>query len=141
MLRKSLLIGVAMVAALLALAGTASAAIPIRVALGPVPVPSAPLQVCVGSNCVDVTTPQSVSLVVTATVSRPGLGVIPPTVLPVACPAGTRGLAVRVTPGSLGVDLDGSVTVAVTGSTPVTVPIDLTLSPGARPVTISACSG
>ena len=45
-------------------------------------------------------------------------------------------------PGSAGATIDGSVTVAVNGGSPVSIPIDLTLNPGRPPpATISACVG
>jgi hypothetical protein len=141
MLRKSLLIGAALFLALVAFAGTASAAIPIKLNLGPIPVPSVPLQVCVGSTCTTVENPKTVSLSIAAEVAKPGLAVVPPTVLPALCPAGKLGLAATVTPGSLGVTVTGSVKVGVNGSGPVTVPVNLNLTPGSPPATISACVG
>ena len=141
MLGKSLLVGAAMIMVLLALAGTASAAIPVRLALGPVVVPRVPVVVCVGGTCTTTPPARSVSLVVTAEASRPGLSLTQPTVVPALCPGGRVGLAASVTPGSVGAAIDGSVTVTTTGGSRVTIPIDLTLNPGSPPATISACVG
>lgn len=141
MLRKSMLVGAALVAALLALSGTASAAVPVKLSLGPVPVPSVPLEVCVGGTCTSTPPAQSVSLVLTAEAAKPGVVVTPPTITPSTCPGGAVGLAAKVIPGSAGAKVTGSVEVAVNGGSPVTVPVDLTLNPGTPPATISACVG
>ena len=141
MVRRTLLLGVALIATLLALAGTAAAAPPVKLSLGPIPVPKVPVEVCVGDRCTTTPPAQSVSAVITAQAAKPGVGVVPPAVLPSKCPGGGVGLAARVTPGSLGANMSGTVTVAVSGADPVTVPIDLKLSPNSPPATISACVG
>lgn len=146
-LRKAA-VAVGSFAGVLALAGTAVADTTVRVTVGPIPIPEVPVQVCVtqtdvpgGVNeCVDTPAGESVSLTVIVDVETPEAAVVPPTVTPIACPAGTQGAAAQVFTGSASATIGGSVTVVVDG-TPVTVPIDQVLSPAGQTLTVFACAG
>jgi hypothetical protein len=149
MFRRILLTVLAAAAGLLVLAGSASAlpslpAVPlppVKATVGPIPLPKVPLQVCVGSTCVDTPAATSLKLDIGVKVATPGLVLVPPTVLPVPCPGGALGAGVKVTAGSAGAVLSGKVTVTASGAPPVVVPLDKTLAAGSPPLTINACVG
>ncbi len=137
----------------LALAGTAFAAGETGTTLmvGPVPIPSAPVSVCVTQNdvpghhidtCVDATPPaQSVSLEVSVVAGTPIPGVKKPSLVQIACPAGTEGAAVQVTTGSVADTISGSATVVLNDGTPVTIPVHKVVAPAGQIVTVFACAG
>ena len=132
----------------LALAGTAVADTTVGLTVGPVPIPEVPVEVCVtqtdvpgGLNeCVETPAGESVSLTVNVNVETPEADLVPPTVTPIACPAGTQGVAAQVFTGSATVTIGGSVTVMVDG-TPVTVPIDQVVAPAGQTLNVFACAG
>lgn len=136
-------------AAVMALAGTALADTTVKVTVGPIPVPEVPAEVCVtqtdvpgGVNeCVSAPAGDSVSLTVTAHVATPKPVVAPPTVTPIACPAGTQGAAAKVFTGSAGATISGSVTVVLNGGAPVTIPISKVVAAGGQTLTVFACAG
>ncbi|MGH9265273.1 MAG: hypothetical protein ACRD1D_11335 [Acidimicrobiales bacterium] len=132
--------------AVLALGGTALAATTVSVTLGPVPVPGVPVEVCVeqtdvGANqCVTGPAGETVTLTVTVTLADAGLIVVPPTIAPVPCPAGTGGLAAQVTTGTAGATVGGSVTVTGNGRS-VTLPVAQTVLTPNQTLTVYACAG
>jgi hypothetical protein len=133
----------------LALTGTALADTTASLAVGPVPIPNVPVEVCVTQTDVPggvkdcVTTPagQSVSLVVNAQADTPTPVVKPPTITPIPCPAGTQGAAARVSTGSVSTTITGTVTIVLNNGTPTTIPIDLVVAPPGQTVTLFACAG
>src|SRR5258706_3568465 len=132
----------------LAFAGTAFAAADATLRVGPVPIPSVPVQLCVAQTdihlplrCVSTPSGQSVSLLVNAKVLTPTLSVKPPTIKQVACPAGTKGVAAEVTTGSAAVTIGGSVTVGVNNRAPITIPIDQSVAAANKTVDVFACAG
>ncbi len=135
-------------AGVLALAGTAVADTTVRLTVGPVPIPDVPVEVCVTQTdvpggldeCVETPAGESVSLTVIVNVETPETAVVPPTVTPIACPAGTQGVAAQVFTGSASATIGGSVTVVVDG-TPVTIPIDQVVAPAGQTLTVFACAG
>lgn len=130
----------------LAFAGSAMAATTVTVTLGPIPVPGVPVQVCVNqtdvpvNECVTGPAAQTVTLTVVAQVGNVTPVLIPPTVVPIPCPAGTEGVALKVNTGSAGATVTGSVTLSVNGM-PVTIPINETVVSPNQTVTIFACAG
>lgn len=136
-------------AAVMALAGTALADTTVTVNVGPIPIPNVPVEVCVTqtdvpgavNECVSTPAGDSVSLTVVVHVDTPGLVVVPPTVTPIACPAGTQGVAAQVFTGSAGATIGGFVTVALNGGAPVTIPIAQVIAAGAQTLTVFACAG
>lgn len=133
----------------MALAGTALADTTVRVTVGPIPIPNVPVEVCVTQTDVPtgvnrcVTTPagQSVSLTVVVHVETPQPVVVPPAVTPIACPAGTQGVAAQVFTGSGQATVSGSVTVVLNNGTPVTIPIAEVIAAGGQTLTVFACAG
>jgi hypothetical protein len=141
MLRRTLTVSLGVVVSALALAGTAAAAPPVHVVLGPLPVPHVPVSACVGSTCITTPPATSVTVDVGATLARPGVGLGLPLVLPMPCSGGRAGLSLRVTPGLASATLSGSISVKVNGGSVVSLPIDRTVGAGTPPLTISACAG
>ncbi len=134
--------------AVLALAGTALADTTVTLTVGPVALPNVPVEICVDQTdlpdpldeCVTAPPAQSVSLTVIVHVDTPTPVLVPPTITPIPCPAGTQGVAARVSTGSAGATIGGFVTVIVNG-TPVTIRIDEVVAGGGQTVTIFACAG
>ncbi len=133
----------------LALAGPALAGTTVRATVGPVPIPDVPVEVCVTqtdlpepvNECATTPAGESISLTVVVTVDTPEPVLVPPSVNPVACPAGTEGVAAKVFTGSAAATIGGSVTVIVDGGTPVTVPINEVIAGGGQTLTVLACGG
>ena len=130
----------------LSLTSTALAATTITATVGPVAVPAVPLQICVvqtdaGVNeCVTGPAAQTVTLTVVVTLGDVTPVVVPPTITPAQCPAGTQGVALNVNTGSVGGTITGSVTVIVNGQ-PVTIPINQTVVGPNQTITVFACAG
>ena len=135
--------------AFLALSGTALADTGSTVTVGPIPVPAAPVQVCVTHNDIPgglnkcVTTPpaQSVTLVVNVQAATPAASVVPPTATPISCPNGTKGAAVQVTTGSASAAISGSATVTLNDGQSITVPINPVIETPNHTATVFACAG
>lgn len=143
---KKLPLTAAIFAAVLALAAPASADTTIELTVGPVAIPTVPVEVCVNQNdvpvneCVETPPAQTVSLTVIVEVNTPDPVVTPPTVTPIDCPAGTQGVAAQVFTGSAEVTIGASVTIVVNGQ-PTTIPIDEVVALGGQTVTVFACAG
>ena len=138
---------VAAFAAVLALAGPALADTTVKLTVGPVPVPKVPVKVCIETDGADpldecVTTPagDSVSLTIKARVKSVDPVVVKPSVTPVACPAGTNGVAAKVVTGSAETAIGGFVKVKVNGTT-TKVPVDQVVAGANQTVTVFACAG
>lgn len=133
-------------AALLALAGPAVADTTVQLTVGPVAIPNAPVELCVNQDdvpvgdCVETPPAQSVTLTVIVSVDTPEPVVNPPTITPIACPAGTEGVAVEVFTGSAGATISGFITIVVNG-TPTTIPVNEVVAGAGQTVTIFACAG
>ena len=145
---RKVAVAVGSFAGVVALAGTAVADTTVTLTVGPVPIPNVPIEVCLTQTDVPdgvnecVTTPagESVSLTVIVTVETPEPVLAPPTVTPIACPAGTQGVAAQVFTGSAHVTIGGSVTVVVDGM-PVTLPIEQVVALAGQTLTVFACAG
>ncbi|HEU5356214.1 MAG TPA: hypothetical protein VFU65_17205 [Actinocrinis sp.] len=123
----------------LAAAPPASAAT-ISTSLGPIPVPSVPLSVCVNSTCVS--TPAATSITLSATVSANGITV--PVVEPGSCPAGSIGAAFTAnTLTAATVTISGSLSGTGVNGQPFNIPIgpySQTLGTGTPGIAVSACT-
>lgn len=143
---KRFTLSAVVLASVLALAGPALADTTVSAKVGPVPLPNVPVQVCVNQTDVPagdcVTTPpaQTVTLEVIVNVKTPNPVLVPPTVTPVQCPAGTEGVAAKVFTGSAAVTIGGSVTVIVNGA-PVVIPVNEVVAPAGQTLTVFACAG
>ena len=118
-------------------AGTAIAA-PQTVSgtVGPVSVPNAPVQVCVGSTCQGTPALSSVSLTVTASAEA---NPVPPTITPGACASGVGGTLV-VKNGSSTATIGGTVSGTLPNGSAFSQPIaPVTVAPNGT-TTISACT-
>ena len=130
----------------LSLTSPALAATTVSATVGPVPVPAVPVQICVvqtdvGVNeCVTGPAAQTLTLTVVVTVGNVTPILIPPTITPAQCPAGTQGVALNVNTGTAGAIISGSVTVVVNGQ-PVTIPINQTVVGPNQTITVFACVG
>jgi hypothetical protein len=146
---KTFAVAAGSLVSVIALSGTALADTTVTVTVGPVPIPGVPVEVCVTQTDVPepvdecVTTPpaQSVSLTVIVHVETPEPALVPPTVTPIPCPAGTQGVAAQVFTGSAAAAISGSVTVVLNDGTPVTIPIDEVVAGGGQTLTVFACAG
>lgn len=134
----------------LALTGSALAATTVTATAGPVTIPAVPVNVCVVqgdiplNECVQTPGAQTVTLTVVVNVPTPTVALVPPTITPAQCPAGTQGVALRVNTGSAGATIGGSVTVtAVLNGMPVTqtIPINQAVAGPNQTVTVFACAG
>jgi hypothetical protein len=136
----------------IALTGSALADTTITLTAGPVTVPGVPVEVCVNqtdtpeptNECV--TTPEAltVALTVVAHVDTPEPEVVPPTITPIECPAGTDGVALRVDTGTAETAIGGSVTITLVVDGEVvseTIPIDEVIAGPQQTVTVFACAG
>ena len=144
--------GLACLLGALTLNGPAFADTTITAQVGPVTIPSVPVQVCINqgevplNECVTTPPAQTVALKVVVTVPTPAPTVTPPTINPVPCPAGTQGVALQINTGGADVVVGGTVTVIVIQNgvpTPVVIPIGpvpVTSGP-AQTVTVFACAG
>ena len=92
-------------------------------------------------ECVSTPAGESISLTVVVTVDTPEVMVAPPTVTPIACPAGTSGVAAQVFTGSAEATVGGSVTVVGDDGTPVTIPIKDAVGDAGQTLTVYACVG
>lgn len=136
-------------ASVVLLTGSATADTTVTLQVGPVPVPSAPVQVCIvqtdvpgGLQTCQATPPASnVTLDVTVALATPSPVVVPPTAVPVPCPPGTAGVAAQVFSGSASTVLSGSVTVVLNGGAPLTVPVSQVVLGGGQTLTLYACAG
>ena len=139
-------LALAAVFGLFGLAGPASAATSITATVGPVLVPGVPVSACIASSsppvneCVSTPPAQTVTLGVTVTLNTVSALIGLPTITPVACPAGTSGVALKVNAGSDSVTVSGSVTVTVNGA-PTTIALDPTVAVAGKTVTLYACAG
>ncbi len=107
--------------------------------VGPVPVPEVPVQICVDGTCVQGPAATTVTLTASATAGADvNPIVVPPTINPGTCGAGT-GAVLVVNTGTLGATIQGLVKLTVNGTTQ-TIPIAETLATPNRTVTISACA-
>lgn len=136
--------------AVLALTGSALADTTVTATAGPVTIPGVPVEVCVAqgevplSECVETPGAQTVTLTVVVNVPTPTVGVVPPTIEPAQCPAGTEGVALKVNTGSAGATIGGTVTVTVVvNGMPVTqtIPINQAVVGPNQTVTVFACAG
>jgi hypothetical protein len=145
-------VGVGSFVGALALAGSALADTTITASVGPVAVPVAPVEICVvqtdapGGADECVTTPEAltVALNVVVHVATPDADVVPPTITPAECPAGTEGVALKVNTGGLDAAVGGSVTVTLVVNGNVvtqTIPIDQVVVGPNQTVTVFACAG
>ena len=137
----------------LALTGSALADTTVTATAGPVTVPGVPVEVCVVqgdvpvNECVETPGAQTVFLQVVVNVATPNVVVVPPTITPAQCPAGTEGVALRVTTGSAAATIGGSVAVQVftslTGGigTIQSIPIDEVAVGPNQTITVLACAG
>ena len=147
--RRKLTVLACSLAGVLALAGPAAADTTIRLTVGPLPIPNVPVEVCVSQSdapedvdeCVSTPAGESISLTVVVTVDTPAVVVTPPTITPIACPAGTSGVAAQVFTGSAEVTVGGSVTVVGDDGTPVTIPIEDVVGDAGQTLTVYACVG
>ena len=130
----------------LSLSSSALAATTITATVGPVPLPGVPVQVCVvqpdaGVNeCVTGPGAQTVTLTVVVTVGGLTPVIVPPTITPAQCPAGTEGVALKINTGTAAVTISGSVTLIVNGQ-PTTIPINQTVAGPNQTITVFACAG
>ena len=146
---KKFLVAAGCAVAAVALAGPAFADTGVSLTVGPVPIPNVPVRLCVSqtnipigvNNCVATPAGQSVSLTVNATVATPNVTLVPPSVTPATCPAGTQGVAAKVFSGSAGVSVTGAATVTTNSVTVLTLPINLKVAGGGQTVTVYACAG
>jgi hypothetical protein len=128
------------------LGGEALATTTISATVGPVVVPAVPVSVCVDqsdlavSECVSTPPAQDVTLTVTVTVGDVTPVLVPPTVTPILCPAGTQGVALQVFSWTVTATIAGSVAVSVNGA-PTTVPVGEVVTTPGQTVTIFACAG
>ncbi|MHA6795042.1 hypothetical protein ACVGVM_16235 [Pseudonocardia bannensis] len=142
-------VAISSVVGALALAGTASAGTAASLAVGPVPIPDVPVQVCIsqtdvpgGAGCVGTPAGRSVSLVVNVQSATSGPVVVPPSVVRSECPTGTQGVAARVSTGSVsGAAISGAATVTLNNGSPVMVPVNRVVAGSGQTLTIFACSG
>lgn len=133
---------------ILALAGPALADTTVTLTVGPVPIPEVPVEVCITqtdlpdpiNECVTTPPADTLTLTVVVTVETPEPVLVPPAVTPIACPAGTEGVAVQVFTGSAAAAIGGSVTVIINGEA-VTVPIAEVIAPAGQTLTVLACVG
>ncbi len=134
----------------LALTASALADTTVRVTAGPVTIPGVPVEVCVVqgdvpvNECVETPGAQTVALTVVVQVATPDVVVVPPTITPAQCPAGTEGVALRVNTGSVGAAIGGSVTVTIVVNgipTTQTIPINQVVVGPNQTVTVFACAG
>ena len=104
--------------------------------VGPVPVPNAPVQVCVNSTCQQTPALSSVGLTVTASAEA---NPVPPTVTPGACASGAGGTLV-VHGGSSTATVSGTVSGTLPNGSAFSQPIaPVTVAPNAT-TTIGACT-
>ena len=136
--------------AVLALTGSALADTTVTATAGPVTIPAVPVEVCVVqgdvpvNECVETPGAQTITLTVVVNVPTPNVVVVPPTITPAQCPAGTEGVALRVNTGSAGATIGGSVTVTVVvNGMPVTqtIPINQVVAGPNQTLTVFACAG
>ena len=134
----------------LALTGSALADTTLTATVGPVTVPGVPVEVCVVqgdvpvNECVETPTAQTVTLTVVVQVATPNVVVVPPTIAPAQCPAGTEGVALKINTGSVRATIGGSVTVTlVVNGMPTThsVPINQVVAGPDQTLTVFACAG
>ena len=136
----------------LALTGSALADTTLTATVGPVPIPRVPAQVCVVqtdltpalNQCVQTPPGDTVALTVAVQVPTPTLALVPPTITPAQCPAGTQGVALKVNTGSAGATIGGTATVTlVVNGVPVTqqVPVNPVVAGPNQTVTVFACAG
>ena len=120
---------------------TAAGAVPISLnaVVGPLPVPSGPVTVCVspGPGCVTTPSATSVTLSTSVTVDG-GLGL--PMITAGLCPAGELGSAFNIASGATKATIGGTAAFTVTSlPSPLVIPIGpVTIGPGANG-TVSAC--
>lgn len=147
---RKLAVAVGALVGVLALTGSALADTTVTATAGPVTIPRVPVNVCVVqgdiplNECVQTPAAQTVTLTVVVNVPTPSLVLVPPTITPAQCPAGTEGVALRVNTGSAGATIGGSVTVtAVVNGMPVTqtIPINQVVAGPNQTVTVFACAG
>ncbi len=107
--------------------------------VGPVEVPAVPVKICVDGTCVEGPAATTVTLTASATAAADvNPIVVPPTINPGTCAAGT-GAVLVVNTGSLGATIQGLVKLTVNGTTHA-IPIAETIATPNRTVTISACA-
>ncbi len=147
---RKLTVAVGTLMGVLALSGSALAGTTVTATVGPVTTPGVPVEVCVlqgdvaVNECVEAPGAQTVSLTVVVDVATPNLVVVPPTITPAQCPAGTEGVALKVNTGSAGTTIGGSVTVTLVVNgmpTTQTIPINQVVVGPNQTVTVLACAG
>lgn len=130
----------ALLGALSLVAASPASAATVSTTLGPIPVPSVPLSVCVNSTCVS--TPAATSVTLSATVSASGATV--PLIAPGSCPAGSTGAAFTVnTLTAATVGISGSLSGTGVDGQPFSIPIgpvSQTLGTGTPGIAVSACT-
>jgi len=120
----------------LAAASPASAAT-VSTSIGPIPVPSVPVSVCVNSSCV--TTPAATSITLNATVTAHGPTL--PLITPGSCPAGSTGAAFTIDALGAAITVGGSVSGTSTGGSSFSIPIGpYTVGASTPGVSVSACT-
>jgi hypothetical protein len=144
---RKLAIAAASLVGVLAAPGTALADTTVSLTVGPIPIGGVPAEICViqsdveAEECESTPAGETVSLTVVAEVDTPEPVLVPPTVTPVPCPAGTEGVAAQVSTGSAATTISGSVTVVLDDGAPVVVPIEEVVAAGGQTVTVFACAG
>jgi len=147
---RKLIVAVGTLIGGLAITGSALADTTLTATVGPVTTPGVPVEVCVVqgdvpvNECVQAPGAQTVSLTVVVGVPTPTLVVVPPTITPAQCPAGTQGVALKVNTGSAGATIGGSVTVTLVVNgvpTTQTIPINQVVAGPTQTVTVLACAG
>jgi hypothetical protein len=149
---KRLTAVVASFVGVLALTGSALADTTLTATVGPVAIQGVPVGICVVQGdlpvpvdeCLETPPALTVSLRVVVQVPTSNPTVVPPTITPIPCPAGTQGVALRVNTGSGGATIGGTVTVTViVNGLPVTqqIPLDEVVATPNQTVTIYACAG
>ena len=149
---KRVFTGLGTFVGVLALTGSALADTTVTASAGPVTIPLVPVEVCVAQNdvpggineCVETPKALTVALNVVVQVATPEVNVVPPTITPAQCPAGTEGVALKVNTGTADAAVGGSVTVTlVVNGTVVsqTIPIERVVVGPNQMVTVFACAG
>jgi hypothetical protein len=144
---RKLAIAAASLVGVLAAPGTALADTTVSLTVGPIPIAGVPAEICViqsdveAEECESTPAGETVSLTLVAEVDTPEPVLVPPTVTPVPCPAGTEGVAAQVSTGSAATTISGSVTVVLDDGAPVVIPIEEVVAGGGQTVTVFACAG
>ena len=138
-LQRPLVMGSLAIAFVVGMAtATGAAPISLNAVVGPLPVPSVPVTVCVSPGPGCVATPSATSVTLSTSVTVDGLGL--PMITAGLCPAGELGAAFNIASGATNVTIGGTAAFTVTSlPSPLVIPIGpVTIGPGANG-TVSAC--